>query len=78
MQMVTTLRCMTEDEIAHALASLSPASWPQDEKDLLILFNRLLDMNVGNHIRPGDSVDIHSQCLSIFESVLVQKYSPGR
>lgn len=51
MHTVAQLKCITEDDIAQALISLSPASWPQDETDLLVLFNCLLDMKSGTHIQ---------------------------
>lgn len=51
MKTATRLRSTTEEDIARALASLSPASWPQDEKDLLVLFNRLLDLKIGSPLQ---------------------------
>lgn len=50
--------CTTEDDIVEALASLSPASWPQDEKDLLVLFHCLLDLKSGNPHQPLSSAPV--------------------
>lgn len=37
------LRGISEEDIAQALLSLPASHWPQDERDLLLLFNQVID-----------------------------------
>jgi hypothetical protein len=42
MKTIVILRRTSEEDIAEALQSLPNIRWPQDERDLLTLFNRPL------------------------------------
>ncbi|MFT4056452.1 MAG: hypothetical protein QM681_18260 [Novosphingobium sp.] len=42
-----TLRQTTEDDIREALKDATFGNWPQDEAALLELFNRVLDLKLG-------------------------------
>lgn len=40
---MASLRGISEEDIAQALVSSPASHWPQDERDLLVLFNRVID-----------------------------------
>lgn len=40
---MVSLRGINEEDIAQALLSLPASHWPQDERDLLLLFNHVID-----------------------------------
>lgn len=46
MQMMAILRDTSEDNIVQALLSSPVYNWPQDERELLILFNHILDLRI--------------------------------
>lgn len=47
MTLVQNLRAATENDVIAALRGASFGNWPQDEADLLELFNRMLDVKLG-------------------------------
>ncbi|WP_159832279.1 hypothetical protein [Novosphingobium sp. TCA1] len=56
MQTMVILRTTSEEDIAEALQSLPTVRWPQDERKLLTLFNRVLDLKFGSSSGEANSI----------------------